>query len=341
MKRFLFAISMTCICSLTHADSPGFEDVSAIGRTVTRTPVPRPNPRRAQAQTARSQGASLDLENMPQASEIIAGPPPQAADLMIRFNQKVVRSFTDHMLQTDLDRGLLRDVLFRMEDGKMRISAIADFASLDKIIPDDLTDYVQADYQGRISNGETFCLVLDAVMDVSTMEGRLNEVFFTWRRQDMNVYGIWANSREEHALRGYIESSGVESGVDERRAEIETAQNRIDELEGKASLSEAEETELLRLLRQLRSQQTLEVARIPIQIGEEPMQRVIHELIQAAGSENVAATGLKIGHRFTEGSHVMGFGGLNGVFQAHLPEFQVVHTDIEDQVLVFAGRLAQ
>jgi len=327
--------------SSTNAQSPGFSGVEGDSTAVeSNIPIPTPNPRRAQALEASSRRTA---HPMPSAGQIRPGEFPQEVDLRIRFNQKVVESFTDHILLRDNSQNLIKDMMFHIQEGKLRLSTVIDFAKLDQAITaNNMSDYLPADYPQRVARNEVFCLAVDVEFDLSTMQGRENALYLTWKRAKMNFFGFWVGSREETAFKAYLRRNPV--GREEAQGrDLQALQSTVDRLENKANRTEAEDRQLMEALLALRKAQTLEIARVPINPGEEPIKLILNEVVKAIGTEKIARTGLAIRYSYDDGAttHIIEASGLNGLFQTHLPEFSIVHVATDKTFMVFSGRLQQ
>lgn len=349
MKRCLIsclivAYAVHGLGSSLYSDSPSMDSLEgSVGQRA--IPIPLPDPRR-QSQLLGVDGlnrTNLARVPLPQISSIRPGPLPEEVDLRIRFNEKVVESFTDHMLIRDNSQNLLRDLLFTIDGGKLRLSAIADFAKLSSAIAaNQLSDYVKADYQERVAKGEIFNVAVDVEFELRTKEGTPNTVYLSWQRPKMNFFGFWVGSREEGAFKAYLRRNAI--GREEAQAsELEALQATVDRLEAKDNRTAAEDQQMMTALLQLRKLQTVEVARVPLQLGEEPIRLLMNEIVKAIGTEKITSAGIGVRYGYEDGvqTHLVEVSGLNGMFKTHLPDFSITHIGVDKRFMVFSGRLSE
>ena len=191
MKTKLFYLLWFFIALVFSHAGPGFEDLEGALSPV-QTEPPRDFTAReissryrfdlnfwSETRTRLLEVSSLD-EQFPPATY------PEEVDLRIRFDDKVVTSFSDHVVGMNIP--MVYDLNYQIQDDKLRLTLLLNYEELSKL--DILAGLVDLDdATERKPSGDIPLIGLDVLLKVFNREGEVNSVFLAF--DHMKTYRFW------------------------------------------------------------------------------------------------------------------------------------------------------
>ena len=120
---------------------------------------------------------------------------PVASDFYLRFDDKVVNSFSDHMLTSKIP--LIHDMFYNLHGDNFRVTVLLNYSELNKI--DALKGLVEL--QGaseRRSKQDKAILAIDISLKIFNLQDQSNTIFLAFK--NAKTYRFWRDGRDSKAM---------------------------------------------------------------------------------------------------------------------------------------------
>lgn len=168
---------------------------------------------------------------------------PSQADFYLRFDDKVVNSFSDHMVTNKV--ALIHDMFYNLHADKFRVTTLLNYAELNKL--DAFKGLLELEgAPERLNKGDVAILAIDITLKIFNLENQTNTIFLAF--DNLKTYRFWRDGRNskatgdranEQVFRRYVENSVKGSGVQDIKGKIEELEKRQQEMEAAQNYKEA------------------------------------------------------------------------------------------------------
>ena len=120
---------------------------------------------------------------------------PSQTDFLIKFDDKVINSFSDHMVSNKVP--LIHDMFYSLRGDELRVTTLLKYSELNKL--EAINDLVElSGSQERKANGDIAILAIDVTLKIFNQEHESNSVFLTF--SELKSYRFWRDGKNSSAL---------------------------------------------------------------------------------------------------------------------------------------------
>ena len=271
-----------------------------------------------------------------------------------RFDDKVVNSFSDHMVTHKVD--LIHDLFYNIDNDQLRVTVLIDGDELGKLKAIDKLIEFQ-DSSKRKAAGDVPIVGIDASFKVYNQNGEVNSVLLAFN--ELKTYRFWRDGKNSDAegdeanikvFKKYISDSVQGVSGDDKASEIKALEEKLNALK-QAGSKDFEQMfrlqERINLLKEGGSHFSTVEDKFSTQISFKP--KFIGSLIQYLSKKEVFNKYLELSHyHLTEGAgeeakvvQLVKVDRIDRALQLALPDVEINYIKVEDRQMVFTGRVTK
>lgn len=262
---------------------------------------------------------------------------PKSQDLRITFDDKVVGTFSDHLLSKKLKE--VYDIKYHVIGDLFRISVILDYQSMK--INGTVDNFLQPkDFDQKVAKGDRYLVAVDLMTEVFSKEESLDSLFLKVLK--INTYGFWKDgdsgkkNQSIERFQNYVKASSSESVASDFPALIEKIQLKIEEAQKNEDFKAAFIAQ--KSLSEIQELQKMEM-------GFDLSPEFVGNSLKLLQSLDAISKLLNFDYTFfqskdkKEFAHLIEVGDLSKVFQMALPDFRVNYVRVRESKVYFMGKV--
>lgn len=160
---------------------------------------------------------------------------PSLSDFYLRFDDKVVNSFSDHMLTSKIP--LIHDMFYNLHGDNFRVTVLLNYSELNKI--EALKGLIELEGASeRKSKKDKAILAVDISLKIFNLRDQSNTIFLAFKKA--KTYRFWRDGRDsqvigdranENLFRRYVNESinGLNAaGIEKKKRDLEKLQQELE-----------------------------------------------------------------------------------------------------------------
>ncbi|MCJ8345544.1 hypothetical protein MJH12_08385 [bacterium] len=274
-----------------------------------------------------------DLEDMDEL--IPKSDQPKVQDLRIVFDDKVVGSFSDHLLTQNLKE--VYGIQYHVVGELFRVSLVLDYQSLS--LNKSIDNFVKPkNYDQRIAKGDRYLVAIDLMMEVFSKQDELDALYL--KIMKVNNYRFWkdgdlgAKDRSIERFRSYVDASSGEKVASDFPEMIQALEEKVNQAKEKGDFKAAFQAQ--KSLSEIQELQKMEV-------GFELSPEFIGNSLRLLQSLDAISKLLTFDYTYFESidkkskAHLIKVGDLSKVFKMALPDFRINYVRAKNSKIHFMG----
>ncbi|MCO4784204.1 MAG: hypothetical protein KC646_17900 [Candidatus Cloacimonetes bacterium] len=262
---------------------------------------------------------------------------PKSQDLRIIFDDRVVGTFSDHLLSKKLKE--VYDIKYHVIGEMFRISVILDYQSMK--VNGTVDNFLKPKgYDEKIANGNKYLIAVDLMTEVFSKEDDLDSLFLKVLKID--TYGFWKDGdtgKKDQSIKrfqDYVKASSSDNVASDFASLIEKMQEKIEKAQ------EAEDFKAAFLAQKSLSEiQELQ----KMETGFDLSPEFIGNSLKLLQSLDAISKLLNFEYTYYQSkdkksfAHLIKVGDLSKVFQMALPDFRVNYVRVKESKVYFMGKV--
>jgi hypothetical protein len=278
-----------------------------------------------------------------------AAPQPSRTDIKLHFDDRVVNSFSDHMVGTLIP--MVYELSYHIHSGRLRVSLLLDYDELSSVGVGMAGLVELEDAKERKAAGDVPIIAMDVSFSIFNKIKELNTVYLSFEK--LRTYRFWKDGKNTAGranidqFRRYVKASVQGITRDNIEQKVVEIQKQVKELRDTGELQIAfEKQDELDSLREDTSFFQLVEEKFNSQIQLKP--EFVGNLVEYLKQQDAFSAKLELSHyAVTPGSgspaqptiQLIRVGRLDKALNINLPDLQIDYVRIQDRQMTFSGTL--